>query len=54
MQATSSTSLAPIVHERSLTRVEKEQLGDGRLVVHNYGHDGMGVHPLARHRRGRS
>jgi D-amino-acid oxidase len=27
--------------ERSLTRVEKEQL-DGRLVVHNYGHDGMG------------
>jgi D-amino-acid oxidase len=28
--------------ERSLTRVEKEQLADGRLVVHNYGHDGMG------------
>jgi D-amino-acid oxidase len=28
--------------ERSLTRVEKEQLSDGRLVVHNYGHDGMG------------
>lgn len=28
--------------ERSLTRVEVEKLTDGRSVVHNYGHDGMG------------
>jgi D-amino-acid oxidase len=28
--------------ERALTRVEVEKLADGRSVVHNYGHDGMG------------
>jgi D-amino-acid oxidase len=28
--------------ERSLTRVEQEKLVDGRVIIHNYGHDGMG------------
>lgn len=28
--------------ERSLIRLEKETLADGRTVIHNYGHDGMG------------
>ncbi len=28
--------------ERPLTRVEVETLEDGRTVIHNYGHDGMG------------
>jgi len=28
--------------ERSRTRVELEKLADGRALVHNYGHDGMG------------
>ncbi|MCA9800505.1 MAG: FAD-dependent oxidoreductase [Cyanobacteria bacterium HKST-UBA02] len=28
--------------ERRFIRVEKESLADGRTVVHNYGHDGMG------------
>jgi D-amino-acid oxidase len=28
--------------KRALTRVEKEQLGDGRWVIHNYGHNGTG------------
>ncbi|HEY9774350.1 MAG TPA: FAD-dependent oxidoreductase [Planktothrix sp.] len=37
--------------ERSLTRVEQEKLSDGRQLVHNYGHDGMGFilsHGIAR------
>lgn len=28
--------------ERSLPRVETDRLSDGRLLIHNYGHDGMG------------
>jgi D-amino-acid oxidase len=28
--------------ERPLTRVETDKLPDGRLLIHNYGHDGMG------------
>lgn len=28
--------------ERSMIRVEKDTLADGRVLIHNYGHDGMG------------
>lgn len=28
--------------ERSMPRVEKDTLADGRTLIHNYGHDGMG------------
>src|SRR5262249_12661725 len=28
--------------ERSMVRVEKATLADGRVLIHNYGHDGMG------------
>jgi len=28
---------------RSTVRLKREEMGDGRVVIHNYGHGGAGV-----------